>query len=544
MKIWNTIGELIEWLDHHHNPMHENGGVDEIDVTGLSGLLADEQHALATEIDYGLSFQGVVTTATDTTHFKVSTLADKGTGFFKPTAGSPYEIYVVEADGAAPEGEQTPVVAYTTADGTFQHAEFTAQLAVGDIVLIQHPVIAMLGTKATAAAEGAVTTTDYLIAYIKQLVTLLIAQDVVVDNLHDTDIPAIKTVVDAITAAGPTNTQMETARDAVIAAIPAMVGTNSAMLAVNGALEATLTAIKGGGWTDETLKAIKDAVDAIAPGDATEAKQDAIIADTEDIQTTLGTPANFMANVASLALEATLGTHDTDIKTLLSTIAGYIDTEIAAITAAGPTLTQMNTAHALLATPAQVATALDTYDAIKRSEATSDKEAVIAAIPAMVGTDNAATEAKQDIIDTNVDDIEVLVDSKVMGRLQVATTTWDLKRGDAGAGTDVLFTGTTQAVILESLIVRMPTTSDVTDDGTITSMAIATDDAEPGIIIAAADAPVASMTPESQFGWTGTLYIPVDTEIEGTLAGGDADAECLVIVTATYRAVVSGGYLA
>ncbi len=42
------------------------------------------------------------------------------------------------------------------------------------------------------------------------------------------------------------------------------------------ALEATLTAIKGAGWTNETLKAIKDAVDAIVGGDATQAKQDAI----------------------------------------------------------------------------------------------------------------------------------------------------------------------------------------------------------------------------------------------------------------------------
>lgn len=135
-------------------------------------------------------------------------------------------------------------------------------------------------------------------------------------------------------------------------------------------------------------------------------------------------------------------------------------------------------------------------------------------------------------------------DPKVMGRLQIVTTTWDLLRGGGGAGTDVLFTGTAQAVVIEALIVRMPTLADVSDGDPITSLAIATDDAEPGIIIAAADAPVASMTPEAQFSWEGKLYIPVGTEIEGTLAGGDADAECLVIVTVLYRAVVSGGYLA
>ena len=42
-----------------------------------------------------------------------------------------------------------------------------------------------------------------------------------VEDIHDVDLPAVKTVVDAITAAGPTNTQMETARDAIIAEVDA-----------------------------------------------------------------------------------------------------------------------------------------------------------------------------------------------------------------------------------------------------------------------------------------------------------------------------------
>ncbi|KKK70901.1 hypothetical protein LCGC14_2919340, partial [marine sediment metagenome] len=33
--------------------------------------------------DYGMAFYGIVTTATDTTHFKVSGLAGMGTGWFK-----------------------------------------------------------------------------------------------------------------------------------------------------------------------------------------------------------------------------------------------------------------------------------------------------------------------------------------------------------------------------------------------------------------------------------------------------------------------------
>jgi len=122
-------------------------------------------------LDYGLSFYAEVTTYTDTTHFKASGLASKGTGAFKTAAGTPYEIYVFQADGAAPEGQMTPVVAYTSSDGTFEHAAYSGgNLAVGDIVLVIHPLLASLGTKATTAATGAVTTEDDMMSYIKQLV--------------------------------------------------------------------------------------------------------------------------------------------------------------------------------------------------------------------------------------------------------------------------------------------------------------------------------------------------------------------------------------
>ncbi|MDP2728993.1 MAG: hypothetical protein Q8O55_00695 [Dehalococcoidales bacterium] len=130
-----------------------------IDAAGPGGIIQ------------GGVFRGEVTTYTDTTHFKVAALAGQGTGAFIPVAGAPYEIFVFQADGGAPEGEQTPVVAYTSSDGTFQHSALSVPLAAGDIVLIIHPLIASLGTKATTGATGAVTTADYIAAYIKQLVT-------------------------------------------------------------------------------------------------------------------------------------------------------------------------------------------------------------------------------------------------------------------------------------------------------------------------------------------------------------------------------------
>ncbi|MBA7653879.1 hypothetical protein ES703_61742 [subsurface metagenome] len=74
----------------------------------------------------GLVFVGAVTTATSATEFAASSLAGLGTGFFKPNAGAAWEIYVLEADGAAPEGLQTPVLTYATATGVFTHADLVA----------------------------------------------------------------------------------------------------------------------------------------------------------------------------------------------------------------------------------------------------------------------------------------------------------------------------------------------------------------------------------------------------------------------------------
>lgn len=68
----------------------------------------------------------------------------------------------------------------------------------------------------------------------------------------------------------------------------------------------------------------------------------------------------------------------------------------------GPTKAEMDTAHALLATPANVATELGTYDAPTKAEMDT-------------GHGLLATEAKQDIIDINVDQIETAVITNAAG---------------------------------------------------------------------------------------------------------------------------------
>jgi hypothetical protein len=67
------------------------------------------------------------------------------------------------------------------------------------------------------------------------------------------------------------------------------------------ALEATLTAIKGAGWTDETLVALMTAIEAIVPGSGATAQEV-----WEYVTRTLTDPDSYKADVSGLALESTL----------------------------------------------------------------------------------------------------------------------------------------------------------------------------------------------------------------------------------------------
>ena len=49
MTTWHSE-PAQELLLGDHNARHENGGADEVSVAGLSGLLADDQHVLDSEV--------------------------------------------------------------------------------------------------------------------------------------------------------------------------------------------------------------------------------------------------------------------------------------------------------------------------------------------------------------------------------------------------------------------------------------------------------------------------------------------------------------
>jgi len=126
------------------------------------------------------------------------------------------------------------------------------------------------------------------------------------------------------------------------------------------------------------------------------------------------------------------------------------------------------------------------------------------------------------------------------GVLQVTATTIDLEQ--VAASYD-LFTGTTQDVVVEKLVIRLPNV-DVSDDAALTSISIQTDDTTPQVFVDATAGDVGTLTAEAQLAWTGAILIKAGKKIQLTIAGGAADDPTVCDVEAECRAVVSGGYLA
>ena len=125
-----------------------------------------------------------------------------------------------------------------------------------------------------------------------------------------------------------------------------------------------------------------------------------------------------------------------------------------------------------------------------------------------------------------------------IGVEQVVSTTIDLNQA---AATYTLLTGTTQAVTLEKLTLRIPNVD--ISGGALTSISIHTDDVTPAVIFNVADGDLANLTQEASLGWTGAIPIPVGTIIQLTIAGGAGGAACVCDITTQYRANVAGGIL-
>ena len=130
---------------------------------------------------------------------------------------------------------------------------------------------------------------------------------------------------------------------------------------------------------------------------------------------------------------------------------------------------------------------------------------------------------------------------RLVGVSQIFTTTIDLAQ--AAAAYD-LATTTDQNLLIEDVAILLPNI-DVTDDATITSIAIATDQETPFEFLTAANGAKANLVAEANFQKTGCGCILKATEkIQLTIAGGAADEATVCTVVIKCRAVISGGYLA
>jgi len=145
--------------------------------------------------------------------------------------------------------------------------------------------------------------------------------------------------------------------------------------------------------------------------------------------------------------------------------------------------------------------------------------------------DVARIEAKLDTVVTDAD-------PKVMGRAQIKATTHDLQQA---AGTRDLVTGTTQDVVIESLVLRCPV--DCSDDAPFTGISIQTDDTTMQVFIAQGDGVIANLTAQSQLAWTGAILLKAGKKIQLTIYDGAADDPTVCDIVIKYRAVASGGYL-
>jgi len=164
-------------------------------------------------------------------------------------------------------------------------------------------------------------------------------------------------------------------------------------------------------------------------------------------------------------------------------------------------------------------------------------DTLLTRVTAAVALASVCTEAR--LAELDAANIPADTDPKVMGRLQIAATTIDLQQA---AATRDLVTGTTQDVVIESLVLRCPV--DCSDDvGDFTGISIQTDDTTPQVFIAQADGVKANLKQDAQLAWTGAVLLKATKKIQLTIYGGAADDPTVCDIVIKCRAVASGGYL-
>lgn len=127
--------------------------------------------------------------------------------------------------------------------------------------------------------------------------------------------------------------------------------------------------------------------------------------------------------------------------------------------------------------------------------------------------------------------------SYIYNPLKSAVTTIDLNQA---AGTYTLFTGTTQNVVVEKLIIRMP---DAAAAG-LTSISIQTDGTTPQVFINSQQGALANLTALAQISKEAPIVVATGKKIQLTITGTTTGGSYICTVTSLYRTVAAGGTLA
>lgn len=122
----------------------------------------------------------------------------------------------------------------------------------------------------------------------------------------------------------------------------------------------------------------------------------------------------------------------------------------------------------------------------------------------------------------------------------IATTTEDLQQA---ASTYDLFTATSANVLVENVTFTLPNV-DCSDDATITSISIVTDETTPRTLVTTTQGAVANLTANASFSYSTPFTLPVGKKIQLVIAGGASDAATVCTATVKYQSIAPAGYMA
>ena len=118
-------------------------------------------------------------------------------------------------------------------------------------------------------------------------------------------------------------------------------------------------------------------------------------------------------------------------------------------------------------------------------------------------------------------------------------TTIDLNQA---AGDYDLFSSNTQAIIIHHFSLYIPV--DISGSGTLTSIAVATDDGTPIELVSSTDGAVANLTAGKLFLYDTQATMAVNKNIQLTIAGGAAGVTCNAVAWVEYTPTsTAAGYL-